>query len=117
MTPRLRATVAATLIGLILSACGDSDSGSSNAAHGASTVRLQNLEFKPKTISVDPGTTVQWMWADGSIQHDVAGDGFKSDVKTSGSFSHRFEEPGRYDYKCTLHPAMKGTVEVKTPEE
>jgi plastocyanin len=29
-----------------------------------------------------------------------------------GTFSHRFTKPGSYDYLCTLHPNMAGTIEV-----
>jgi plastocyanin len=31
---------------------------------------------------------------------------------TEGTFSHRFTQPGTYDYLCTLHPNMTGVIEV-----
>lgn len=31
---------------------------------------------------------------------------------SEGTFSYRFDEPGGYDYVCTLHPIMTGTIEV-----
>jgi plastocyanin len=31
---------------------------------------------------------------------------------SEGTFHHRFDEPGTYDYVCTLHPNMTGTIEV-----
>jgi hypothetical protein len=36
---------------------------------------------------------------------------FKLDEK----FSHTFEESGNFDYFCTLHPWMQGTVVVQVP--
>jgi plastocyanin len=42
----------------------------------------------------------------------VAGDDFQSEIISEGSFTHTFDEPGTYDYACTLHPNMRGTIEV-----
>jgi plastocyanin len=56
--------------------------------------------------------TVTWVWNDGAIAHDVKGDGFRSEVMAEGTFGHRFAQPGTYDYVCTLHPNMTGTIEV-----
>jgi plastocyanin len=42
----------------------------------------------------------------------VVGDGFRSDTRSDGTFSHRLDEPGTYEYACTLHPNMTGTIEV-----
>ena len=52
------------------------------------------------------------MWNDGAVQHDVSGEDFHNEVMSEGTFRHRFDEPGTYDYVCTLHPNMTGTIEV-----
>jgi len=34
-------------------------------------------------------------------------------VSRDGSFSFTFEEPGTYEYYCSIHPYMTGTVIVE----
>jgi plastocyanin len=98
-----------------LSAC-QAGSAASRAdappVRGVTTVDAKDLEFRPPAIEVEPGTEVTWRFVDGSIPHDVKGDGFASEVQSRGTFSHRFERPGEYRYTCTLHGGMDGRVVV-----
>jgi plastocyanin len=75
-------------------------------------VVIEDLAFAPETLTVEVGDTITWVWRDGSIKHDVSGDDFASEVTSEGTFRHRFDNPGTYDYVCTLHPNMTGTIEV-----
>lgn len=123
---RLRRAFAIAAIALAaLGGCGESDSGSdatptTNAAPGttaadgagSSTVVLKGVKFSPESVSVKAGETVTWEWDDGTIPHDVSGEGFKSEVQESGTFEHTFSEAGVFEYKCTVHPTMTGSVEV-----
>lgn len=112
---------------LALAGCGGGDDGDGDSAAEttagapttaaedrveASTVVLKNVKFAPAAITIKKGDTVTWNWDDGTIPHDVAFDDFKSEVQESGTFEHTFEEAGVFDYKCTVHPTMKGSVEV-----
>jgi plastocyanin len=58
------------------------------------------------------GGTVTWEWDDGNVVHDVKSGDFKSELQKEGTFEHTFEEAGTYDYVCSVHPSMKGTVTV-----
>ena len=108
--------VLASGIALVLGACGSDDSSTPAAAAadrgGAATVVIEDLAFEPETLEVKVGDTVTWTWKDGAVTHDVKGDDFKSEVLSEGTFQHQFEKPGTYDYVCTLHPNMTGTIEV-----
>jgi plastocyanin len=75
-------------------------------------VTIQDLAYIPATLTVQAGATVTWVWHDGAIAHDVKGDGFRSKVTAEGAFRHRFDQPGSYQYACTLHPNMTGVIEV-----
>ena len=78
-------------------------------------VSIANFEFDPAVTKVSGGTAVAWR-NDDSAPHTVsATDGsFDSDTLDPGKdFSFVFDEPGTYDYRCNIHPEMKGTVEVR----
>ena len=112
--PRLRLAALAGLLALALSACGTSGATTTAPAtdQGGPTVAIQDLAYTPERLTVPAGATVTWAFRDGAIAHDVKGPGFKSKVMAEGTFSHRFDKPATYDYLCTLHPNMKGTIEV-----
>jgi plastocyanin len=79
---------------------------------GVTEVVAKDLRFQPPAIQVPPGTEVTWRFDDGSVPHNVKGDGFASRNQTSGTFAHRFDRPGEYRYTCTLHAGMDGRVVV-----
>jgi plastocyanin len=79
---------------------------------GITTVEAKNLKFLPPAIEVEPGTEVTWRFADGAVPHNVKGDGFASQTRERGTFSHRFTQAGEYRYRCTLHAGMEGRVVV-----
>ena len=79
---------------------------------GVTKVDAKDLKFLPPAIEVPPGTEVTWRFVDGSVPHNVKGDGFASENQTRGTFSHRFDQPGEYRYICDLHAGMDGRVVV-----
>jgi len=79
---------------------------------GVTTVEAKDLKFLPPAIEVAPGTEVTWRFDDGSVPHNVKGDGFASETRSRGTFSHRFTQAGEFRYKCTLHAGMEGRVVV-----
>jgi len=77
-------------------------------------ITIRNYTYFPSNIIVKPGDTVTWTNQD-SVQHDVAGDGdFKGPLLRRGqSFRYTFTDVGTYNYICTPHPYMTGTVIVE----
>ncbi len=112
--PRVVLTALAALLALALGACGTGDASIGAAPGGTEgpTVAIEDLAFSPETLAVEAGDTVTWVWKDGAIDHDVSRHDFESEAMSEGTFRHRFDEPGTYDYVCTLHPNMTGTIEV-----
>jgi plastocyanin len=92
---------------------GSGDDKNATPVTGVTDVRMRNLKFDPPAIQVPTGTTVTWRFTDGDVPHDVKGDGFSSPTKSSGTFTHTFDRPGTFDYRCTLHAGMTGRVVVK----
>jgi plastocyanin len=80
------------------------------------TVKIDNFTFTPETLAVKPGTTVKWTNAD-DIPHTVTSAArgvFKSKaLDTDDSYSFTFQEPGTFEYFCSLHPHMTATVTVE----
>jgi plastocyanin len=98
-----------------LAACqsgSDASPADSPPERGVTTVEAKNLKFLPPAIEVGPGTEVTWRFADGAVPHNVKGDGFASETRERGTFSHRFTQAGEYRYRCTLHAGMEGRVVV-----
>jgi plastocyanin len=90
-------------------------SGGSAAAPGGSTVEINNFAFTPASLTVSAGTSVSWKFDD-STQHTVTADdnSFTSEAMGDGqTYTHTFDTKGTLAYHCSIHPFMKGSVEVK----
>jgi plastocyanin len=99
------------LVPLLGAACGGGDDDPSEPA-APGTVRVVDNAFDPKTTEVAVGDTVTWTF-EGSALHNVTGPGMKSgNLKKGKTFEHTFNSAGTVEYVCTLHPGMKGKVEV-----
>jgi plastocyanin len=87
-----------------------------NEASGALPNSLmQHYLFLPGTIQAQAGVPITW-YNDDEVDHRIVLDtgGFDSGNLSQGtSTSYTFDQPGEYDYHCTIHPAMKGKVVVK----
>lgn len=100
------------LLTLVLTACANGPSSETPPISDSPTVYLRDMAFEASHVTIEAGDTVTWIWDDGDIDHDVSGDGFKSEIQSEGEYSFTFDTPGTYDYICTLHPMMKGRVSV-----
>ena len=92
----------------------DSGNGGSNQP-GANEVWMQNMAFDPTSITVSVGTTVKWTNKD-SFTHNVTSStgAFSSgSMASNATFSFQFNSAGTYNYSCTIHPGMNGTVIVQ----
>jgi plastocyanin len=77
------------------------------------TINIASFAFSPNSITINKGDTVVWTNND-SVKHTATGSGFDSGLLNNNqSFSFKFNNIGTYNYICTPHPSMKGTVIVK----
>jgi plastocyanin len=104
------------LAAVVLAACSAAAGDPADATLvKTSEVVAKDNRFEPVAVEVPAGATVTWRFEDGSVPHDVTGEGWKSgDPQSRGTFRHTFDRPGTYDYRCTLHGGMNGRV-VVTP--
>ena len=77
-------------------------------------VTIDGFAFEPVSLTVTAGTTVTWTNRDEEPHTVAASDGsFHSPgMGTGGTFTHTFAAAGTFDYICSIHPMMRGTVVV-----
>lgn len=113
--------------GAVASGTSSSSSASSSAAGGpgqqvsgqtaAATVKESDqLKFSPTSVTVKTGGVVEWDNS-GTVAHNVTFDQYDqitSDTMNGGDkYQVKFTTAGTYQYHCTFHPGMNGTVTVQ----
>ena len=117
------------VVALAAAGCGSSNSSStssgssSSASTGAAAssgggvaIKMQNIAFDPKAVTVKVGQKVTWTNED-SVDHNVtsqSGETIKSDnFGKGGTFSFTPKKAGTINYVCTIHPGMTATLTVQ----
>jgi len=88
---------------------------------GAAIPEDGKIFYKPETINISTGTTVEWTNEDSAMHTATSGsptsgaDGvFDSEIlNIDDTYQFTFADVGNYDYYCILHPWMIGTVNVE----
>jgi plastocyanin len=86
-------------------------------AQSAVTVDVQDFSFQPHEWTIQAGTVVSWVNHDEWPHHVAAEDGksFNSGIIGPGKdFKFTFTAPGRYSYRCGVHPTMSGVIIVQS---
>lgn len=82
-----------------------------------------NCGFSPSYFSIGTGYRAVWT-NNGQLPHTVTANStsngslptFNSGTLYHGdTFEHTFDQPGTYNYFCSIHPSMRGTVVVSGP--
>ena len=105
--------VAAITAPLALGSCRPGDITA--ATPGTTFVEMRDNFFVPQTVTIARGKSVRWTNR-GQEVHTVATDtpGLGSGFITPTTwFEARFDDPGTFEYRCSLHPEMIGTVIVQ----
>ena len=88
---------------------------SAPAAAATHTVVIEGFAFKPQTLDVKAGDTVEWVNRD-ILPHTATAtaNGFDSkSIRPGGRWTWTAGAAGQYAYECALHPNMKGVVQVR----
>jgi plastocyanin len=110
---------------LAAAGCGSSNNSSSSSSStpaasspsssGEVAIKMQNIAFDPKAVTVKVGQKVTWT-NDDSVDHNVtsqSGETIKSQNFGKGAtFSFTPTKAGAIKYVCTLHPGMDATLTV-----
>jgi len=78
------------------------------------TVAIDGTAYVPPTLTVARGTAVTWENRD-PFPHTVtsAGNFDSGSIAAGARWRYVASKPGRYEYVCTFHPNMKGTLVVQ----
>ena len=78
------------------------------------TVTIDGTRFAPATLTVRRGERVVWVNKDPFPHTATAAGAFDSgSIAAAASWRFTPRTPGTFDYICTLHPNMKGTLVVR----
>ena len=93
---------------------------SSVSATLASThvVRVADFQFTPSTVNAVVGDLIVWRWQSG--MHTTTSTSVPAGARpwdapinsTSTKFRYRIRVAGTYQYHCSIHPVMQGTITV-----
>lgn len=94
-----------------------SSSSPSSAPAGTKTITMENFAFSPANPEVRAGEKITVVNKDSAAHTVTATEGDDFDTGSiSGGKSGTFTaptEPGEYDFVCTFHPNMTGTLIVR----
>jgi plastocyanin len=83
-------------------------------------VDVVDFAFQPKNGQIAVGDTVTWSFSDpGHTATAVGGQAerWNSGTRSSGTFRHTFDRPGRFQYYCVPHRGfMRGVIKVGQDE-
>jgi plastocyanin len=107
----------AVLAGLALSSgSGNDEDATPTVIDGLSvTIEIIGFQYRPPNLSVPVGATVTWVNLDVAAHDSAARDGrWETDLLQREEESVvTFDEPGTWEYYCTIHPYMTATLTVR----
>ena len=70
--------------------------------------------YSPRTVTVQAGGSVVWTNRDSEKHTTVSDTGlWSSDIAPGADFTRTFPAAGTFNFHCTLHPGMTGTITVQ----
>jgi plastocyanin len=94
---------------------GEMKNDASSSSSKQNRIEIKDFAFNPQTITVKSGETVTWINRDEEPHTIVSvGKQFKKStaLDTDQEFTLTVGAPGTYDYFCSVHPKMTGTIVV-----
>ena len=104
------------ILNLCVAAWGDDAASLTMAGNKKNTVEIKDFAFNPQTLTVKSGEKITWINRD-EEPHTVVSVGKKfqksSALDTDQKFTITAGAPGTYEYFCSVHPKMTGTIVVE----
>jgi plastocyanin len=107
---------AIALLNLSLFAIAGEMKNDDNTSSKQNRIEIKDFAFNPQTITVKSGEKVTWINRDEEPHTIVSvGKQFKKStaLDTDQEFTITAGAPGTYEYFCSVHPKMTGTIVVE----
>ncbi len=105
------------LAGLLLSSASGNDEDATPTVLDdlAVTIEISSFRFQPPNVSVPVGATVTWVNRDEAPHDSEARDKTweTSLLQRDEESVVTFDEPGTWEYYCTIHPYMTATLTIR----
>jgi len=120
-TRRIAVVLAVALVGLSLAGCGGGSSGTGPSnTPGPNEIWMENTVFNPTSKIITAGTTITWTNKD-AFNHTVTsgtpgqpdGKFASGNLGRNDTFSHTFNDVGIFQFYCSIHTSMQGTITVQ----
>ena len=116
--------LAATLALAVVLSCGTgsglmgintSGGSGSDTTSLVATVHIENFAFNPTVVNLSRGGVVTWIWPTDTVQHNVtfSDPAMSSPTQAIGLHTVTFTDPGTFNYRCTIHSGMNGSIVVR----
>jgi len=81
-------------------------------------IEIKNLQFNPSEITIEKGTTVEWINNDEDVTHNIYSVTLEQDfnsrrLEPGQSYSYTFTKEGGYPYSDSLFTFIKGKIIVE----
>ncbi|HST31170.1 MAG TPA: cupredoxin family copper-binding protein [Chthoniobacterales bacterium] len=107
--------ISLVVLNFCVAALGD-DAGVATSSDKKNTVEIKEFAFNPPTLKVKAGEKITWINRD-EEPHTVVSVGKKFQkspaLDTDQEFTITAGAPGTYEYFCSVHPKMIGTIVVE----
>ncbi len=118
MKPSTRLLPLAALL-ILLAACSSAQSPTTAPTRQAPSssevqVTIEGFAYHSADLTIPLGTTVTWTNKDGAPHTTTSDDGLwdSGGLSQGASFSHTFDQAGTFNYHCSIHTSIKGTITV-----
>jgi plastocyanin len=94
----------------------NANSQSSSTPEQQGKISIQNMMFTPSQITIAKGGEVTWTNNDSTahtVTSDTGNELGSGDIQPGSTYSHTFNQTGSFQYHCSIHPSMRGTIVVK----
>jgi plastocyanin len=104
------------ILNLCFAAWGDNAASAGPVGDKKNAIEIKDFAFNPQTLKVKSGEKITWINRD-EEPHTVVSVGKKfqksSALDTDQEFTITAGAPGTYEYFCSVHPKMTGTIVVE----